>query len=158
MARIGGCYDSWEIDPEPYYAAMKKARRLVAMNKKQILETMKKTGGSVLIQQRGKPTAHFAHPSAVPEDDVLARGDPEAERLTAEQLEAHAQQLLARAQALRPPAANPTPVLDTGKEPAVAVPQGDRARETTPEATAHPEDADDAQDAQSRATRSRKGR
>jgi hypothetical protein len=74
----------------------------VAMNKKQILETMKKTGGSVLIQQRGKPTAHFAHPSAVPEDDVLARGDPEAERLTAEQLEAHAQQLLARAQALRP--------------------------------------------------------
>jgi multidrug resistance efflux pump len=158
MARIGGCYDSWEIDPEPYYAAMKKARRLVAMNKKQILETMKKTGGSVLIQQRGKPTAHFAHPSAVPEDDVLARGDPEAERLTAEQLEAQAQQFIARAQALRPPAANPTPVLDTGKEPAVAVPQGDRARETTPEATAHPEDADDAQDAQGRATRSRKGR
>jgi hypothetical protein len=128
------------------------------MNRKQILETMKKTGGSVLIQQRGKPTAHFAHPSAVPEDDVLARGNPEAERLTAEQLEAQAQQFIARAQALRTPAANPTPVLDTGKEATVAVPQGDRARETTPEATAHPEDADDVQDAQSRATRSRKGK
>jgi hypothetical protein len=158
MACIGGFYDSWEVDTGPLAAALEKARRLVAMNRKQILETMKKTGGSVLIQQRGKPTAHFAHPSAVPEDDVLARGNPEAERLTAEQLEAQAQQFIARAQALRTPAANPTPVLDTGKEATVAVPQGDRARETTPEATAHPEDADDAQDAQSRATRSRKGK
>jgi hypothetical protein len=143
------------VDPTRFYSALKKARRLVAMNKKQILETMKKTGGSVLIQQRGKPTAHFAHPSAVPEDDVLAKGNPEAERLTAEQLEAQAQQFIARAQALRTPAANPTPVLDTGKEATVAVPQGDRARETTPEATVHPEDAEDAQ---GRAARSRKGK
>jgi hypothetical protein len=134
MAMIGAMVNTIKADTRPLEMALKRARLLMAMTRKEILKTMKETGGSVLIQGRGKAPAHYAHPGAVPEDDVLARGDPTAEQRTAEEMEVQARELLDRARALRTPVQNPTPVLDTDKPPVESVPQGEVRRETTQEA------------------------
>lgn len=114
-------------------------------NRKEILETMEKTRGSVLIRTADGRLLHLTGPDAVPPDEELARGDPAAEAATLAELRQQMAALQGRMAGLSVTTTAPSVVVPPPPEGQTlptteSVPQGGTARQ---EAPAQPVQQDD---------------
>lgn len=114
-------------------------------NRKEILETMEKTRGSVLMRTADGRLLHLTGPDAVPPDEELARGDPAAEAATLAELRQQMAALQGRMAGLSVTTTAPSVVVPPPPEGQTlptteSVPQGGTARQ---EAPAQPVQQDD---------------